>query len=628
MRVLHLFLLVIGITVFCSFYFGFMLNSSLEIYNSDAPSHFFRDNVEPTSSSMCNSVKDCKKQGYDLSQHFLPTKRNTPLEDSYITLWLHQVHTWFKPVDGLDSKQLIRNFLQTAKDSGFTAVMGDLPYEWTERDVHGEIQLDSFGKNWMADACEIGLKLHIVLTMRHPPVWMQQIATDDFFDQAKSLERGIEKSDQPAAANPRVWDFFLNYTKSASTLLLEKHGECIETISPTMNNELETRYVQTGDAMRDYSPNSVQRYKQWQVDKGMVSSIENSVEPPVFTHGSICTPISDEKQWWWLGFREEFLATRYEEMCKAVHESSVWNQNRELTAQCLLHFGEMFASTDHLHTNAFFKLAQSPYIDHLVMDSNMALVGAPSTPSIVGILVSTAQLYGKKIHYEAATERILHCDSDGHALSSFLDNWREGGPLLLKKGILGALDAGIHSLGITNLCAPQFAGKLFSNLAADQSVASNIQTALPFQPTALIFVPYRAFYAWKFIISDITCGANPIHCWHHSFSNMDVFGTATLRTNKDMCPVDIAQNSLVHLWDVLRVKNSQIAVVGDPVMLTKDLLKKTVSRYILTFPCLMEGEHWAFYEGEKVQNQFKAHTKDYAFEEYLISGLAPEKCSL
>lgn len=41
------------------------------------------------------------------------------------------------------------------------------------------------------------------------------------------------------------------------------------------------------------------------------------------------------------------------------------------------------------------------------MDSNIALFGTPSSPNIVGILVSTAQDYGKSIHYKAISKRIL-----------------------------------------------------------------------------------------------------------------------------------------------------------------------------------------------------------------------------
>ena len=39
------------------------------------------------------------------------------------------------------------------------------------------------------------------------------------------------------------------------------------------------------------------------------------------------------------------------------------------------------------YSNLFFTLAKSPYVDELIMDSNMALLGAASSPSVVGLLV-------------------------------------------------------------------------------------------------------------------------------------------------------------------------------------------------------------------------------------------------
>ena len=65
-------------------------------------------------------------------------------------------------------------------------------------------------------------------------------------------------------------------------------------------------------------------------------------------------------------------------LCKRVQASG---------ARCFLHFGEFFASTDLLNSNLFFTLAKSPYVDELIMDSNMALLGAASSPSVVGLLV-------------------------------------------------------------------------------------------------------------------------------------------------------------------------------------------------------------------------------------------------
>ena len=66
----------------------------------------------------------------------------------------------------------------------------------------------------------------------------------------------------------------------------------------------------------------------------------------------------------------------------------------------------------------------------------MALFGAPVNPSIVGILVSAAQSYGKSVHYEAATERILLCDESGALKSGNAElNSEKGVALLFRHGI-------------------------------------------------------------------------------------------------------------------------------------------------------------------------------------------------
>jgi hypothetical protein len=79
--------------------------------------------------------------------------------------------------------------------------------------------------------------------------------------------------------------------------------------------------------------------------------------------------------------------------------------------------------------------SKSEFVDEFVMDSNMALNGAPSSPSIVGILVSTAQAYGKIIHYEAARERILPCEEKGQPQLVLSGKGDKGGQLLLHTGM-------------------------------------------------------------------------------------------------------------------------------------------------------------------------------------------------
>jgi hypothetical protein len=68
---------------------------------------------------------------------------------------------------------------QVSKQAGFTTVMADLPWEWTEQEQEGEINLQSFGKDWLKIAYhELNMKLHIVVTMRETPYWVER---DVFF---------------------------------------------------------------------------------------------------------------------------------------------------------------------------------------------------------------------------------------------------------------------------------------------------------------------------------------------------------------------------------------------------------------------------------------------------------------
>ena len=273
-------------------------------------------------------------------------------------------------------------------------------------------------------------------------------------------------------------------------------------------------------------------------------------------------------------------------------------------------------------------MAKSEFVDHLVMDSNMALFGSPSSPSIVGILVSTAQAYGKSIHYELATERVIICNEKG-----IIENDLEkldadsGVSLLIKSGIKVALESGVHAMGVTNLCEPKAIKKLSSNFNEEdndnsQSEALLLRRASLFKPTAVIFIPYRAFYAFTFAISGSTCGLDPIPCWHDSFRKVPTFGHGKL-AGPGMCNVDVLQDALINVWDDLRTRHAQVAVIADPEQLTDDLLKSTKERVILRIPCVMTNETWHFFEGDELIVSYKNKSINYPFSEVLFenSGL-------
>ena len=294
--------------------------------------------------------------------------------------------------------------------------------------------------------------------------------------------------------------------------------------------------------------------------------------------------------------------------------------------------------------------------------SQMALHGVPASPSVVGVLISTAKRYNKHVHYEAATERIMHCDEHGNLVDDPSQlQWDRGSALLLQKGVQYALDAGVDSIGVTNLCEPPVAGDLFQHVAGLSSSrtpheANNqppqgfhrrdrqpsqhgLQTALSFSPTALIFVPYRGFYAFKSALTGLTwgkCVLPPTKCWHPTFAKgkgIPRFGLGNTFKLKDdnECPVDHLQDGLIRLWDDLRTRHAHVAIVGDPSMLDPVHLSRTSERYWVSFPKIMVPTSkwwswwggslgkWIFFEGEETRREFQRRTLGYSFTEYKIS---------
>lgn len=566
----------------------------------------------------------CKNKEFDKAKEFEQIDETEAVKNAYITLWLHQIHSWFRSDENEDTASKVRRFMLDSKKAGFTEVMVDLPWAWTEREDKGQVNIDSFSKeDAMVAACESGLRLHVVLSMREFPPWLSKIARNDtdMYELGSSAENCPPKArvtNGPSNSHPEIWEHIKSYVDSTSRLLIAKYGDCIASISPTMNNEFETRYTQTFAVMRDYSPFSVQNYKEWQIEKGL-SSREETVEPPQYTCSPACQPILDDGTAQWLGYREEFLAQKYGELCKIVKLNEGKASNGRLhRPDCLLHIGEIFSTTDSLNSNLFFKLAKSEYVDHLVMDSNMALFGAPTSPSIVGILVSTAQAYGKSIHYEAATERILKCTDAGEfeEYETKLDE-RKGVNLLFRSGIARALESGVNHIGVTNLCKPLEATILFPQSSGNELSDANsggllLKRASTFKPTAVIFVPYRAFYAFNFVISGRTCGTKYKPCWHDSFTEIPRFGNG--KTDKPhTCNVDVLQDALIQVWDDLRTRNAHVAVVADPDQLTDDLLQSTPERVFFRLPCVMTDSTWNFFEGERWFDLFREKNKTYPF---------------
>ena len=570
-----------------------------------------------------------KNAGYETWQQRVQVPLTQPLQHKYLTLWLHQVHRWFGSDEQGDRITNVRSFLQQARDVGYTAVMTDLPWEWTERDEPDQLDLTSVNKDWIQQACDLGLQVQVVISMRDLPPWMWKVEQERNDTFTQKMSPACHKGDGipmrlPCPAHPYVWERILRYTQNAAVALVQQYGSnCIHSLSPTMNNEFETRYSQMYSGMLDYSSSMATQYKKWQVDKGVVAPLVQ--EPRPFPCGTICEPfVNNNAVWNWLAFREDFLAQKYIELCQAIKQAVGADM------PTFLHFGENLATTgDFLNSNIFFQVARSAVVDELIMDSNMMLAGAASSPSAVGVIVSLAQVYNKKIHFEIATERVIKCNDVGRAVVNnnmfSPEGLQQGSFLMIRSGIQNSLEAAIDSFGVTNLCQPSLTAYFMPsdgnnvggappspNIVAVST--SNLNRAPRFRPTAILFVPYRAFYSHSIVTSGVRCDKRPTPCWHSSFSQVPVFVDGHI--SPGTCPVDVFQLAVLKAWDDLRTRHEHVAVIGDVQMLQDriDLVRSAKEREAIRFPCIMNDDMgWQFYNGRQDREIFQTIHQAFPF---------------
>jgi len=508
---------------------------------SVCPSHISRRHDRTTRRKVANLFGAPNNPGeWREDRPLLRQELDKPLAERYITLWLHQVHGWFKadPVR-------INNFLHETKKAGFTAIMTNVEWAWTEREVQGQYDFGSQrdGGHWLEDAAAMGLKVYIVVSMRDFPLWAKAQAqrsedSSRFFEHMSPFCRNF--CAEPITVDPSlVDDTVASWTTAFFKRTLEHYksvlGHHLIGVQPNFNNELECRFTQTRDCQRDWSPAMLKKF----------GSIPASPYDPV-----------------WQNFRRTFLASKIGNLCKLAYQ--------DFKVSCFLHFGEFFAGTDAVLSNTFFLLAKSPYVSTVIMDSNMALVGAPSSPSVVGLLVSTARMYSKEVHYEMATERLFPCTDDGIVVANTDARSARAARTLYTVGVKRGLESGVDAIGVTNLCQPQRAIDVVDLTAA--------KTARVFAPTALIFVPYEELLLGEF-------GRESLQCWGPEMEFLPTFGggAAERRRFPHTCLQDTVQYALTEAWDELRGNHSQVAVVGVASMLTPALLSRMKEAVAFSF---------------------------------------------
>jgi hypothetical protein len=270
----------------------------------------------------------------------------------------------------------------------------------------------------------------------------------------------------------------------------------------------------------------------------------------------------------------------------------------------MLHLGEMFSSLDHLNGNPLFFLAKSKHVTDLIMDSNMALLGASSSPSAVALIIDIAREVGggkKTIHYEAATERLVPCNNRGR----LTEKGGDAAARLYRRGIQLALDSGVHALGFTNLCDPSKASKMLPGGLSFGALRSAIDVPLP---TAVLYAPYRAFAGFKRVYSGQMCGTCNLPCWDASLSSLPTFGKAggKSRGTCTQCPI---QFSLLEIWDDLRTRHARVAVLGEAEQLASRLHASTERVHFE-----LDGIGFDFFGGATEQSILAEHQKSHYFD--------------
>ena len=552
--------------------------------------------------------------GHEISKQFKPIDTKRPMEFSYVTLWLRQCFQWWYDHVEFDLIEMTRKFAKETKDSGFTHVVFDLPWIWTAF-VHG-LDLGHFHEEQiMTIICEADLKLRIVLSMSEFPKFLYHVQdglaeNNEVGSSHETCNPNHRTTLNPTFSSEFVTQLTQKYIHDITFLLFEKYGSCISSISPTFNTLYESSMNHEHMLMRDYSQFHIDKYKAWQVSHGFAPSIEEALEPPQIPCEPICDPIVDESTLQWLEFRKLQMDKKYTEACQMIRTVS---NAKDQTVTCLLRFGEMFSSMDLLNSNVFFDAIQSPFVDGVVMQSDIFSYGSPSSPSIVGVLISTAKYYGKIVHYELSTELTLPCTDLGNLEAKAFESLKDGSGarLLLQSGLERALEAGVDGIGFANLCEPS----TVNFLLPPEYSGFGMQTASSFIPTALIFVPYQAFYAWSHVVSGVSCDTPQEQCWHESFDQIETFGFSKTYDYPGTCKMDIAQKALLKVWDDVRTRHSQVAVIMDTILLNDNLLRVTSENVLLRFPCIMTKEKWHLFNGEVIRSAFEEKTKFYSFRE-------------
>lgn len=188
--------------------------------------------------------------------------------------------------------------------------------------------------------------------------------------------------------------------------------------------------------------------------------------------------------------------------------------------------------------------------------------------------------------------------------------------------------------GVTNLCAPKMLKTLLPKaMTNDQATTSAstgngscplLYTSASFEPTAVLYIPYRVFYSFSFVVTGVFCEKRPIECWHESFASISNFvDDASSPQPPGTCPVDLAQHAVLQVFDDLHSRHAHVAVVGEASLLqsSQALSEKVTERKFVRFPCVLQNDRWHIYNGQQEKRLFEAHNAIHPFDEVLAGDI-------
>ena len=107
-----------------------------------------------------------------------------------------------------------------------------------------------------------------------------------------------------------VTEFF----EAAVKHFVSTFGDSVESFNPTLNNELEARFTQTFDCMRDFNPATLKKFAEWQQGRGFADTVARE------DRNRDCLPHTDAESMRWWEFRNELLASTQSRFCRVVVE--------------------------------------------------------------------------------------------------------------------------------------------------------------------------------------------------------------------------------------------------------------------------------------------------------------------